>query len=193
MSKKISTVDTASNAEDIPIIQCPFSIIVDSSEQAPFLFRSFGAGVINHKTKGLLSIPLVRKGLKTGDYSIEGYELDMSVERKSKNDFFMCMGSDRDRFEKQIARLSQLRVGAIVIEASWESVFAGTVYSNMNPVRIFQTVFSWQQRYPTVHWHFCFSRRFCERVTFEILRRYWFERNDKATKRRREYQQKRMQ
>jgi len=56
-----------------------FTIIVDSREQKPYLFGGYTCGV-------------KKSGLKTGDYSIEGYENSICVERKSKEDLYSSLG-----------------------------------------------------------------------------------------------------
>lgn len=187
--------NTDSDFSEPVVVKCPFSVIVDTREQSPFLFNTIKANVLGSKTKQnsstvpardtALYVPVVRKGLATGDYSLPDYEQKISVERKSKADFFYCVGADRERFEEQVKRLSTSEVAAVVVECGWESILSGYSQSKLSPKIVFRTVMSWQQRYPTVHWHFCFSRMFAERVTFEILRRFWFERHDKSTLRKR--------
>ena len=54
---------------------CNFTIIVDTRENLPYLFHGYTCG-------------MKRSGLKTGDYSIEGYESAICIERKSKEDLY---------------------------------------------------------------------------------------------------------
>jgi DNA excision repair protein ERCC-4 len=62
-------------------------IVVDSREQAPFLFEGYGAEV----AQGTLT---------AGDYSLAGLESLVAVERKSLSDLVACLGRERDRFER---------------------------------------------------------------------------------------------
>jgi ERCC4-type nuclease len=43
--------------------------------------------------------------LTTGDYSIRGLEHVVSVERKTLPDLVACVGSSRERFDKEVKRL----------------------------------------------------------------------------------------
>jgi len=55
-----------------------FTILVDTREQEPFLFKSYPCWA-------------KRQCLKTGDYSIAGFEELVSVERKSKKDLYTSL------------------------------------------------------------------------------------------------------
>jgi ERCC4-type nuclease len=81
----------------------PFTIVIDTREQQPFAFTGLST---------------VRKTLKTGDYSIEGLEHRVAVERKNKQDAWGCMADSRARFERCCERLAALDRALIVIECS---------------------------------------------------------------------------
>ncbi len=151
---------------------CPFTVIIDTREQAPFSFRD----IDNLKRYGgkPLIIPTEKSGLNTGDYSIKGMESRMAIERKEMGDFFNCCGSDRERFERQLARLNELEFGCMVIEAGWTMIMRGHRESKMEPESIRGSVIAWQMEYfPRVHWWFCDGKRFAEVTTFRILDRWW--------------------
>ncbi len=63
-----------------------------------------------------------RVTLKTGDYSIEGMEHLLALERKSLPDLVNCTVVDRERFIACCARLATFRWKAILIEASQEDI-----------------------------------------------------------------------
>lgn len=84
-------------------------IVVDSREQKPFKF----------------SVPTVKKGLASGDYSVVGYEDDITVERKSLPDLVRCCGRERSRFMDQCKRLIQIKCRLLIIEGSWSDIEAG--------------------------------------------------------------------
>lgn len=155
----------------------PFTIIIDTREQAPFRFNDLYSP---RKDKDGNLIPLVVQqelaGLKTGDYTIAGLEGQTAVERKSLSDFLHCCGNDRERFEGgQLARLHGLKVAAVVVEASWPAILSGGGRSEINRKAVFRSVLAWQIRMPNIHWHFCYSRRFAEIVTFRFLERFYIE------------------
>lgn len=91
-------------------------IVVDTREQKPFKF----------------SIPTVKRGLASGDYSIVGYENDITVERKSLPDLVRCCGRDRQRFMEQCRRLTHIKHSVLVVEAGWAEIEAGQWRSNLS-------------------------------------------------------------
>ncbi|HVY62329.1 MAG TPA: hypothetical protein VHF22_11785, partial [Planctomycetota bacterium] len=93
-----------------PPAKPPFTVVIDTREQAPLSFGSW---------------PTVVAGMKTGDYSIQGFEDQIAIERKSLSDLFGCIGRDRDRFERELLRLWALDYAAIVIEATLADVLEG--------------------------------------------------------------------
>lgn len=87
------------------------SIIEDSREQAPLNFTDI---------KG---VEVVRQGLKTGDYSIQGHEDSICFERKSVPDLVQTLIEGHSRFLKEIERMKSFKRAYILIEHT-----AGTVY-----------------------------------------------------------------
>jgi ERCC4-type nuclease len=152
-------------------VDCPFTVLVDTREQLPFGFASIRADAKDNAQ--WIAITTKRQTLATGDYSIEGHEGIVVVERKGFDDLYNCCGCDRDRFENQVRRLNELPEPYIVVEASWESVLNGHSKSALRPKSIHRTVISWQRRYRNVHWWFIATRLRAEATTFRILERYW--------------------
>lgn len=157
----------AKKAAPEEFIVCPFTVAVDSREQAPWHFRSIRADARDNNAP--LIVRTERKTLKTGDYSIVGHEHQIAIERKEKGDCFHCMGADRERFEKQVQRLSELPFGYVIVEADWLSIWGGHPNSQLKPKVIHRTVISWQLRYRSVHWFLCPTRAFAESTAFRIL------------------------
>lgn len=158
---------------DESIVVCPFTVIVDTREQAPYRFMGLKSDAKDKNCP--LIIPTVRATLKTGDYSIEGLEDHVTVERKEFGDFYHCCGGDRERFQKQLERLNEIPVAAIVVEAGLNSVITGHPQSRLNPKTVYRSIISWQQRLPNVHWWFLWSRHLAEITTFRILERFWLD------------------
>jgi ERCC4-type nuclease len=65
-------------------------IVIDSREQMPYLFIDYPCS-----TK--------RRGLSTGDYSLEGYEEEICIERKSKSDLYSSLGMGERDLRKSLA------------------------------------------------------------------------------------------
>ena len=93
----------------------PF-VLVDTREQQPLpLFANHRNWIAGER----------RAMLKTADYSIEGMENLLGLERKSLADLVNCTVTNRERFLCCCDRLSSFRWKAILIEASYEDLKLG--------------------------------------------------------------------
>ena len=132
-------------------------IIIDTREQSPFTFAGYETKVAT---------------LRTGDYSLEGFEDRVAVERKSKEDAYGCVGSGRRRFVECLERLAALDRAAIVIERSIEN------FDKEPPARTridsrmaVGSYISWSCKYRIpVFW--CNNKAYAERVTVRFLAAY---------------------
>jgi ERCC4-type nuclease len=88
------------------------TVIIDSNEQRPFDF-SYHANWIGAS---------VRRKLPTGDYSIEGMEDILTLERKSLADLILTLTQYRSRFFAECERMVQFKHRAIIIEASYQDI-----------------------------------------------------------------------
>ena len=61
----------------------------------------------------------VKGTLPTADYTIQGLENFIAIERKNLDDLLGCCGRERERFEKEIQRLLGYPCRALVIETTW--------------------------------------------------------------------------
>ena len=66
-----------------------------------------------------------RSALKTGDYTVEGMEGLLALERKSLADLVSCTVTYRKRFLAACSRLAKFRWKAILIEATLEDIKGG--------------------------------------------------------------------
>lgn len=130
------------------------TIVIDSREQKPFRFKNSSV-----------------KGLKTGDYSVSGYEDSVCVERKSHADLFSSLGTGRKRFERELQRMSELEYAAIVIEAGLPDLLRQPPFSQMNPKSVVNTLVSWSIKYG-VHVFFAQDRRHARALTYRILEKF---------------------
>jgi ERCC4-type nuclease len=75
--------------------------------------------------------------LKTGDYTVEGMDFLLALERKSLPDLLNCIVESRSRFLKSCARLARLRWKAILVEATLEDIKGGwsrlEIFSGVHP------------------------------------------------------------
>ena len=70
----------------------------------------------------------IRKKLDVGDYSIEGEENIIVVERKSMDDFVACCSRERDRFERELQRMTQT-YRILLVECSPLDIFTHQYHS----------------------------------------------------------------
>lgn len=87
------------------------TVIIDSSEQRPW---SFDPAVFSTRVANL----------NTGDYTVEGFESTLCVERKSLADWVNTSTHDWIRFRKQLYRMACFDLALIVVEANVEDLFA---------------------------------------------------------------------
>ncbi len=127
------------------------TLLIDTREQRP------------------LSLPNSKRAtLPTGDYSVEGYVDRIAVERKSIEDIYGCFGQSRERFERELERLSRIEHRAVVIEANLSDVLQGTKYSQVHPHSAIGSLISWSVRYHLPVW-FCGDRRMAAGTVRKIL------------------------
>jgi ERCC4-type nuclease len=150
----------------------PFTILIDTREQAPYSFRGFLADA--NRDNAPLVVPVKTATLQTGDYSIDTMKDQVAVERKSLSDLYGTIGQGRERFERELVRLDDMEFAAVVIEAGWSAIIGHPpTHSELRPKTVYRSIIAWQQRYPRVHWWACDTRTFAERTTLRILQRFW--------------------
>ena len=86
-----------------------FRIVTDSREQEPYSF----------------DCPTVRRKLDAGDYSVDGLEDAVAVERKSLKDFVGTVIHDFVRFAVELQKLSRMEAACVVVEADLDAVLRG--------------------------------------------------------------------
>ncbi len=133
-------------------------LVVDSREQTPFTFAGYDAEV----QAGALTV---------GDYSLFGLTDRVAVERKSLPDLVLCLGRERERFERELQRAAALSAFMVVVEAPWGDLASGNYRSQLNPNSARQSVLAFTCRY-RVPFMFAGTRAEAERMTFDYLRHY---------------------
>jgi len=151
----------------------PFSIIVDTREQAPYGFR--GLRVRSRKMELPLVVMCERRKLDSGDYSIDGMEKEISIERKSLDDALSTFTNGHERFERELERLQKMKWAAILLEFEWSRILRLPPERIIRPQAIDGMIVAWQQRFPKVHWIWRPGRGHAEKACVNILRRYWAE------------------
>ena len=135
-------------------------IVVDSREQCPFDFRHEKYEATTQA--GALSV---------GDYSLAGLEDKVAAERKSLPDLVMCLGRERERFERELQRGAALEAFCVVCEGSWLELSKGQYRSQLKPHAACQSVLAFTARY-RVPFLFAGGRAAAEYITWGFLRQY---------------------
>ena len=130
-------------------------IVIDKREKQPYPFE--GAAVIF---------------LKTGDYSIAGYEDRVCVERKRVAEMFACAGRNRARFERELVRMSKMDYAAIVIEGDMRNLLERDDYSKVSPKAVINSVISWSVQHNVNVW-LAGNRTLGRAATYRILEKFW--------------------
>jgi ERCC4-type nuclease len=87
-------------------------VLIDTRERAPFHFSRFPNWIAGES----------RQKIDAGDYSIQGMENVLSLERKSLSDLITTLIQQRSRFFKMCEKLAQYRWRALLVEASYEDI-----------------------------------------------------------------------
>ena len=136
----------------------PLKVVVDSREQAPFTFSG-------------LPVEVGVGALEAGDYSLHGFERRVAVERKELGDLVGCLGADRERFQRELARLRGYDAAAVVVEAPVVALRTGRYLGRLDAGAAWQSVLAFSMRF-RVPFIFCADRADAEAVTFDLLRHY---------------------
>lgn len=182
------------NSRQSKLIDCPFTILIDTAESDPFWFKGIKADA-NQKDATFVTRcrreNLGRFPYSLGDYSIEGAFGFCAIERKSMEDAWGTLlgwptGYEQDRglpgrrirFEVELENLNRIDCALVVVEASFGRCLDEIPQWGVKPAKtnrkiFFRTVLSYQQRFPRVQWIFCDTRRLAEITAFRWMYRYW--------------------
>lgn len=138
-----------------PVVVPPCIIIQDTREPAATEASAFkpytlGAGK-GPKGAWRWPVPLERRKLDTGDYSLPGFETMVTLERKSLSDLLGTLfgatsdsvGEGRanlDRFRRELDRMRSFKRAAIVVEATMGQVLKGDYRSTVLPQSVLGAV-----------------------------------------------------
>lgn len=154
-----------------------FTILVDSREQAPWLFHDY-----------VDSCAVRLACLSAGDYSLtamcDGEARPMSpphprpwfaLERKSLGDLFGTVGAGRERFKRELRSLAEYDYAALIIEAAADAVLAGPVrrftphgQRQLHPNAVLGSLKSWAGKY-ALRVFFCDGRAAAEALAYRLL------------------------
>ena len=84
--------------------QQPATIVIDTREQEPYSFDPRLATAVG-------------RALPAGDYSVDGLEACVAVERKTLDDFVSTVIHNRARFREELRKLTGYQAACVVVEA----------------------------------------------------------------------------
>lgn len=113
--------------------------------------------------------------LEVGDYSLDGYENEIAIERKSLPDLFHTLGQGHKRFKNELERADKLKYFAIVVEGTYtqalKKYFDGSVYSQMKGSLIVKIMFTLHIKYG-INIFFCDGRAEAKKLIQSIFDAY---------------------
>ena len=112
-----------------------------------------------------------RKALRAGDYSLEGMEKVVAVERKSLPDFVASVIHSRDRFARELKRLGTYDAAFVLVEADLQDVLDRRYRSHAHPHAVLGSMVALFVDYG-VPFIFCSNRENAGRITAGFLMRY---------------------
>jgi DNA excision repair protein ERCC-4 len=160
----------ARTQEEPPPVICPFYVVVDNQEQLPYRFTGIEQG---NPSRLLVVRTITDRHLPTGDYSIQGFEDKICIERKSFSDWVGSIGGEHEREKRKAERMSSFEYAAYVIEADWETMVRKWPASSQNgPQVALGTIAGWSVNFG-VHFFLLPSRRDSELWTFKLLAMFY--------------------
>ena len=110
-------------------------IVIDTREQRPYTFSDTRVGGVVHAA------------LPAGDYSVQGCEMQIAVERKSLADYISTVVHAQERFGRELALLKTYPRAWIVVEGSLDEVLLGRYDSRVTPQSLLAMTASLMTRY----------------------------------------------
>jgi DNA excision repair protein ERCC-4 len=131
---------------------------VDTREQWPHRYARFFPPGTN----------LVQATMETGDLALAGHD-DVAVELKRCAEMASMFGTDRERFQRELARGRCLDAFCVVIEGSMTGVLtAATVQRGFSFASVMGTLASWTRRY-RCHFVFCDTDQLAAQFAWRFL------------------------
>ena len=131
------------------------NIVIDTREKRPYEFEN-----------------AVRKALPAGDYSIEGCETQIAIERKTLSDWISTVVHNRLRFARELEKLQNYAYAAVVIEASVVDILSGCYISQIKPAALWALTCSIILKYRPVQVLFAHDRAGAKTLTKTLLTKF---------------------
>lgn len=124
------------------------------------------------------------RALKTGDFSIKGYEDKITIDRKRNcNELQMCLGQSWGRFYRELQRMASFDEGYIVCSFPYEDVEIFPFNSGVPKNRwkyiktsarfLKKRIHDIEDEFPNIKFIFSYSKIEAEEITYNLLRTYY--------------------
>lgn len=110
-------------------------IVIDTREQRGYTFSSELIGGVVHAA------------LPAGDYSLQSYETQIAIERKSLDDYVQTVIHAKERFARELNLLRSYPRAWIVVEATLDDVLQGRYASRAHPQSVLALTTALMARY----------------------------------------------
>lgn len=115
----------------------------------------------------------VEKKLETGDYSIEGMEHLIMIERKTIADLWGTLTSQKERFIAEMERALAIPSRYLIIEGTMRDIFQGCYFSRVTPEYILSSLTTLEQKY-NLHVIYVDKRKdICQRYVRRLLEKLY--------------------
>ena len=151
-------------------------ILLDLREKDPWDFRT-----IRKEYPGI-SFDVERRHIATGDYTVEGLETEIVIERKSPKDAINTLTQDLRRFDCEFQRMDKM-AAFVIVETTLEKALGNVRdYSQLlhgATIRrsLKQGLVLMALKYPAIKWIFTNDRQTAEFTAFGLLYRHWTARH----------------
>ena len=135
------------------------TFLIDTREQQPYEFD-------------LETVEVKRQALVAGDYSIDGFEDQVCIERKSLQDYVQSVIKQRDRFLREVKKLTEMPHCCIVVECDLSDVMGKRYRSGAHPNSVLGATLSLMidHKIPVC---FCSDRQLAKTFTEMYLKRVY--------------------
>jgi len=134
------------------------TIIVDTREQEAYSFPA-------------ARVETVRRALSAGDYSLDGYETSVAIERKTLEDYVNSVIHARERFMREVETLATYDLACVAVEATFDDVASHRYRSRALPYAVVGATMAIIVSHG-VPVFFCGGRQLARRFVEDLLCRY---------------------
>ena len=89
---------------------------------------------------------IINKALPVGDFSINGFETLITIERKS-TDLYSSLGVDRERFTKELEKMKDYKWKGLLIQATEPEIYEEHEFSGLHANSVYHSLAAIETKY----------------------------------------------